>query len=165
MIKKVIQLQEKWENPYRPIQNQVRSFVQALLKGNDRPAYLVYENKNHFYKYDALEPVFGFNILIRPPVIHQEGKCRHNVNVGSHSLIVFLHADLDKNMQMKDENSLKLRIVLGEDIQAIGASDFIIYELIDIKKELDTLMNEKKYQDLVAAITTAVNEGIKRKLT
>ncbi|HCT84439.1 MAG TPA: hypothetical protein DF296_04480 [Candidatus Margulisbacteria bacterium] len=128
-----------------------------------RYPYLAYANRNNLIKHDSIDPVYGIDVLIRPVTSFTESEeKKNNFFIGSHSLALFLHVDLDEKMEVRNSSNFMFRASVGTDLMQSGINKYLNPRLSVIGPLLIPLLRDKNYTELITLSLSSVNEGIHR---
>ena len=109
--------------------------------------------KKRQYRDETDFPVFGFDILIRPPTEFTIGsKKKNNFVVGRHAFAYFIHAN---------DNNYMLRANMGDDIMRFGVNQYLDKEIAHIYDAIRNFYYNRQYHDLVYKLCEVSNKAIR----
>jgi hypothetical protein len=140
-----------------------RLFEESMsLERRSDYSFLIPARKAHLANASALDPVFPFDILIRPSVVFsQTDEKKHDFQTGSSAITVFIHAELNDKLLLEDADSVMFRHALGDKVLGLGLRYYLESQYQDLRPRIvETLMAgqpERLVQTLIEATQKAIH--------
>ena len=149
----------------KPLPGKVELLFEHSMSIENRSNYpnLVPSKKMHLAKIDMFDPVFPFDILVRPLVGFSETDQKNNaLKGGSDSILFLIHAELDEHFCLQDSTSIFFRHRFGRNADDLGVRAYIEGEYRLIRKEVMVALDQADADSLALTIINAAHAGIQR---
>lgn len=140
-------------------------FESRYIEKRTKYPYLVYANRHNLQKANFMDPVFGFDILIRPITKFSETEEHASgIKYGNTQLILFVHLPILEDIIFYDSNNTMFRLGIGEFGVSFGLPCKIKAGLTDQTDFFIKLLNAKRHEEFARTFLQTLQRTIHRTL-
>jgi len=142
----------------------IKLFQESRSDANRRPyPYLVSSDRKQQVMVKPFGPLYRFSLLIRPMVEFNKDITKpphYNFRVGDNEIALFIHADLDKNLEYIAGGRYFFFFFLGWNVWEQENIDIMMTNLGLVKSKAFDFFAKKQYTDFAKIIINSINESV-----